>query len=266
MTTKTTNKFWHAAGIVMAVALGAVAPPASFAQDSQSLAPKSAQARQYQACMALSRRDAQAAHDSALAWQQKGGGDAAVHCVAATLLEMGLSGQAGQMMAELAARTERAKLKAGLLSQAANAWLIARQPQRSETLLTEALRLAPKNVEILLDRSVVRATLGKYWEALDDLNEALEQDPNRADALTFRASAWRRVEALELAEKDIAAALKRRPDYPEGLLERGLIHIARGNVVGARSDWQRVLKIAIEGPLTEAARRNLETMDVKHKP
>ena len=250
---------------MLAVAIGAVAPSPSFAQKSQKLVPQSAQARQYQACMALTRRDPKAAHESALAWQQKGGGDAAVHCVAAALLELGHSGQAGQMMAELAARMERASLKADLLSQAANAWLIAGQPQRSETLLTEALRLAPKDVEMLLDRGVVRASLGKYWEALDDLNEAVDQGPNRADALTFRASAWRRVEALELAEKDVAAALKRRPDYPEALLERGLIHEARGNAAGARSDWQRVLEIAIEGPLTEAARRNLESMDVKQK-
>ena len=250
----------------MAVAINAAVASPSLTQESQNLAPQSAQSRQYQACMALSRLDAQAAHDSALAWQQKDGGDAAVHCIAVALLELGQPAQAGQMMAELAARTERVPLKAGLLSQAANAWLIAGQPQQSETLLTEALRLAPNDVEMLLDRSVVRATLGKYWEALDDLNEALEQEPNRADALTFRASAWRRVEALELAEKDIAAALKRHPDYPEGLLERGLIHKARGNAAAARSDWQRVLEIAIEGPLTEAARRNLETMDVKLKP
>jgi len=171
------------------------------------------------------------------------------------------------MMEELAVRTEskRVALKAGLLGQAANAWLISGQPRRAERLLTDALALDPRDVEIMLDRSIARAALGNYWEALDDLNEALDQNPDRPDALTFRASAWRRVDALDLAEMDIAAALKHRPDNPDSLLERGLIRKARGNRAGARADWLRILEISIEGPLTEAARHNLETMDVKKR-
>ena len=265
MTAKTTNTIWVLVSAMLVVAIMAVPPTSSMAQQKPNLAPRSAEARHYDACMALARSDPKAAHESALAWRKKGGGDAAVHCVAAALLGLGNYGQAGQTMAELAARTDgsRVVLKAGLLGQAANAWLIAGQPRRAEKLLTEALALVPLDVELLLDRSIARAALGQYWEALDDLNVALEQKPDRADALTFRASAWRHVDALDLAEVDIAAALKRRPDYPDGLLERGHIRKARGNRAGARADWQRVLEIAIEGPLTEAARRYLETMDVK---
>ena len=267
MTVKTTNKFWNPLGALMAVAIIAASPTASSAQQQQNLEPRSAEAREYDSCMALARRDPKAAHESALTWQLKGGGDAAIHCVAVALLGLGQHGQAGQMMEELAARTEKTRvaLKSGLLGQAANAWLIVGQPWRTEKLLTDALRLVPRDVEILLDRSIARATLGNYWDALDDLNEALEREPDRADALTFRASAWRRVDALDLAEKDIEAALISRPDYPDGLLERGLIQKARGNRAAARADWQRVLDIAIEGPLTEAARRNLETMDVRSR-
>jgi tetratricopeptide (TPR) repeat protein len=265
MTAKTTNKFWISAGALMAVAVLTVPTTASKAQQKQDPAPRSAEARHYAACMALARKDPKAAHASALAWRNKGGGDAAIHCVAVALLGLGQHGQAGQMMEELAARTEdkRGALKAGLLSQAANAWLIAGKPQRAAKLLTGALGLVPRDVEVLLDRSIARAMLGKYWEALDDLNEALERDPDRADALTFRASAWRHVDALDLADNDIAAALKHRPDFPDGLLERGLIRKARGDRAGARADWLRVLEIAIEGPLTETARRYLENMDVK---
>jgi tetratricopeptide (TPR) repeat protein len=267
MTANTTNKFWTAAAILVAWAISVGLPIASHAQQTDRLAPRSLDARQYDSCMALTKNDPKSAHDSALAWHKKGGGDAAVHCVAASLLGLGQHVQAGQMLEELASRTDttRGTLKAGLLGQAANAWLIAGKPAQSETLLTDALRLAPQDVELLVDRSVARATLGKYWDALDDLNAALERDPSRADALTYRASAWRRVAALDLAEKDVVAALNRRPDYPEGLLERGLIRKARGNATGARADWLRVLEIAVDGPLTEAARRNLEILDVKKR-
>jgi tetratricopeptide (TPR) repeat protein len=264
MTARTTNTFWNSMGAMMVVATLAASSSISMAQQNPNLTPRSAEARQYEACMVLAREDPKAAHESAQAWLKKGGGDAAVHCVAVALLGLGNYSQAGQTMAELAARTDgsRITLKAGLLGQAANAWLISGQPQRSENLLTDALALVPKDVELLLDRSIARASLGKYWEALDDLNDALERNPDRTDALTFRASAWRHVDALDLAEADIATVLKRRPDYPDGLLERGLIRKARGDRAGARADWLRVLDIVIEGPLTEAARRYLETMDV----
>ena len=267
MTAKTTNMYWTASVAMMAVAISAMLPIASKAQQKQQLAPRSAEGRHYVACMSLARRDPKSAHESALAWRKKGGGDAALHCVAVALLGLGHYGQAGQMMEELAVRTEskRVALKAGLLGQAANAWLISGQPRRAERLLTDALALNPRNVEIMLDRSIARTALANYWAALDDLNEALDQNPDRPDALTFRASAWRRVDALDLAEMDIAAALKHRPDNPDSLLERGLIRKARGNWAGARVDWLRILEISIEGPLTEAARHNLETMDVKKR-
>ena len=267
MTAKTTNKFWIPVGAMLAVAIGAVLPTASSAQQKHNPVPRSAEARQYSACKALARQDPKAAHESALAWRKKNCGDAALHFVAVALLGLGHYDKAGPMMEELAARTDgsRVALKSGLLGQAANAWLITGQPQRAENLLTDALKLVPQDVEIMLDRSIARAALGKYWEALDDLNEALEQNPDRADALIFRASAWRHVDALELAETDIAVALKIRPDYPDGLLERGLNRKARGDRAGARADWLRVIEIAVEGPLTEAARRNLEAMDVKER-
>jgi tetratricopeptide (TPR) repeat protein len=262
MTAKTTNRFWIRAAAVLAVAMATAAPRA---QEAPAPGPSSAGAQRYKACMALARRDAKAAHESALSWREKGGGNPSIHCIAAALLGLGHYDQAGQMMEELAARTNarRVTLRAGLLGQAANAWLIAGQPKRAEGLLGDALGLTPRNVELLLDRSITRAALGKYWEALDDLNVALEQAPGRVDALTFRASAWRHVDALDLAEQDIAEALRRRPDYLEGLLERGLIRRARGDAAGARADWLRVIELAEEGPLTEAARRNIEAMDVK---
>ena len=66
MAAKMTNKFWIPVGALMAVAIWAVPPTASKAQQKQNLAPRSAEARHYAACMALARRDPKAAHESAL--------------------------------------------------------------------------------------------------------------------------------------------------------------------------------------------------------
>ena len=74
-----------------------------------------------------------------------------------------------------------------------------------------------------------------------------------------------RVEALDLARQDIDAVLAARPDNPDALLERGLIRKALGDRDDARADWLTVLEIAVEGPLTDAARRNIEQMDVQKR-
>lgn len=143
---------------------------------------------------------------------------------------------------------------------------MAGQSATAEKLLTDALALRPGDVELRIDRSIARAAQGRYWEALDDLNAALDRVPDRADALTFRASAWRHVGAPPLARQDIDRALALRPDDPDALLERGLIRKAAGDRAGARADWLRVLEVAVEGPLTDAARRHLEAIDVRKKP
>lgn len=243
--------------------LASAGSPAT-AQRPDNYVPQSLDAREYAACMKLARANPKAAHESALAWRKKNGGNASIHCIAVALLGLGEISQAAKMLAELAAQTDakRSDLKAGLLGQAASAWIAADRPQTADALLTDALALQPGEVEFLIDRSIARVTLGKIWDALDDLNAALDRVPDRADALTLRASAWRRLKTLELARKDVDQALALEPDYPDALLERGLIRRAKGDRDGARADWLKVLEISATGPLTDAAQRNLEAMDV----
>lgn len=248
------------AALTLAVSLAA---HSATAQRQPDLTPRSAEARQYSACMQLARTRPEAARQSALEWRKEGGGDAALHCIAVAMLGLGEYSQSARLLEELAASGDPARpdLKAGLLDQAANGWIIAGRPQTAAKLLGDALALQPHNVDMMIDRSIALVSLGKNWEALDDLNRALEISPDRIDALTFRASAWRKVEAIDLARQDIDAVLKERPDKPDALLERGLILTAQGDESGARADWLKVIEIAVEGPLTDAARRNLQNMD-----
>jgi regulator of sirC expression with transglutaminase-like and TPR domain len=169
------------------------------------------------------------------------------------------------MLEELADRTDAKQpvLKARLYGQAGNAWMIDGAPAMSEKLLTRALAIRPDDADLRIDRAIARGTQKKYWDALDDLNVALDNAPDRPDALTFRASAWRQVGSAELAQQDIDRALQLRPDFPDALLERGLIRQATDDRAGARADWLRILEIAVEGPVSDAARRNLEKLDVR---
>lgn len=253
------------AGRALLALMLAAAGTEAAAQRAPDLTPRSRNAREYSACMKLARADPKAAQESALAWRAKGGGDAAVHCIAVALLGLGEYDQAARTMEDLAGRVDpkRPDLRAGLWAQAANAWLIAGKAKAALAALDKALKIRPDDPATLIDRSIARTSLGRDWDALDDLNRALELDPDRVEALVFRAAAWRRVKAWELAEQDIDRALVLRPANPDALLERGLIRHGRGDKAGARADWLKVIEIAVNGPLTEAARRNLEAMDVR---
>jgi tetratricopeptide (TPR) repeat protein len=222
-----------------------------------------AQSRRYADCMDKARLDPAIGHKAAQAWRAGGGGMAARHCAAVALLGLGQYAEAAQMLRTLAdgAGAKGAGFRFELLTQAANAWMIAGKPNTAYEIQTEALKARPHDIELLIDRSISLASTQKYWRALDDLNLALELDPLRADALIFRASAYRRLDELGLARENIARALAIAPHHLEALLERGIIRRLDGDKAGARKDWSRVVEIGSDTPEGAAARLNLERMD-----
>ncbi|MFQ5773424.1 MAG: hypothetical protein ACE5GS_02790 [Kiloniellaceae bacterium] len=222
------------------------------------------QPREYADCMALARARPGDALDRALAWDALGGGEPAKHCAAVALIGLGRYEAAARRLERLAQDMVAATrgLRAGVLAQSAQAWLMAGEAARAVAAQSAALTLDPDNVELLIDRSIALATAGSYWMALDDLNGALDLAPERADILILRASAFRYLDALDLAGDDIERALRLDPDNPDGLLERGILRRLAGDAARAREDWLRVLEIADGAPAADAARANLEKLDV----
>ena len=47
------------------------------------------------------------------------------------------------------------------------------------------------------------------------------------------------------------------PENPEGLLERGILKQMRGDLAGARHDWEQVLQVAPDSPAADLAAQNL---------
>ncbi|MBM3566391.1 MAG: tetratricopeptide repeat protein, partial [Alphaproteobacteria bacterium] len=104
--------------------------------------------RRYSACMSKARDNPQAAFDDALAWTGLGGGHAARHCMAAALMGLGQHPEAARRFEELAQEARKPDMRAELLAQAAQAWLLAKNPERADDVLTAALKMAPNNPEI----------------------------------------------------------------------------------------------------------------------
>lgn len=223
-------------------------------------------ARQYKHCIALARQKPDEGWEEALAWTSLGGGDPARHCGAIALIGMRQFAEGAQRLEDLAAGSHRdAKLRAGMLAQAGQAWLLADNPERANAAQTAALKLVPGAPDLLVDRSQSLAAAKNYRDALADLDQALKASPDRVDALTFRATAKRYLDDRKGAMDDIGHALKVDPQYQDAWLEQGILKRLADDSDGARQSWLKVLDIAPNSSAADMARRNIELLDVKDR-
>lgn len=222
--------------------------------------------QEYRNCLVNAKQKPEQGWEEALAWQSLGGGEAARHCAAVALIGMGKYGEAATRLETLANESVREdSVRAEMLAQAAQAWILQGDNPRADAAQRSALVLSPGNPDILLDHAVLMAQVNRYNEATEDLSRVLRAQPNRIEALVLRGSAFRLQDNLAGAEDDINAAIKLDPDYPDALLERGFLRRLKGDDAGAREDWLKAINLAPESPAADTARSNLEKMDVKQK-
>ena len=231
------------------------APPRSAAGDEAN----------YEHCMSLTKSDPGGARDLAEHWQSHGGAHPADHCYAVALVELKQYKEGATRLEALAQAMVHApnSLRAEVLDQAAQAWLLARDPSRAYAADSAALNLLPNDPDLLIDRAEAAGSEGWYDKAVADLDRVVKSDPNRADALIYRASANRELGQLDLALADINRALGLAPNSVSALLERGDILRLNGDVNGARKDWVRVSELAPGSAADAAAKTNIERLELK---
>jgi Flp pilus assembly protein TadD len=244
---------------LLAILCALSAPADSWSQDSGLS--EAENAKQYQACMLLVDRAPSDALESAVAWEKKGGGDAARHCEA--LAYIGLKQfedleRIAQVMPQA-----KAELAAALFGQAAMAWTQADNMQLALHDVNEGLKLQPKSVDLLVFRAKIYGNSGEFADALTDLNAANDLAPQRAETLVLRATAYRHLKNVDLARDSIEQALKAEPDNPDALLEHGIQLLAAGDREGARGEWLKLLQTSPDVLAAEDARKNLEALDIK---
>ena len=246
-------------------ALLSVPPPATPAP----LHSADADAATYQRCMTLARDDPAAARTLAQHWHDRGGAHPAEHCFAVALIGLKQYTEAASRLDKLAQAMVRAPaaLRAEVLDQGAQAWLLAGDPARAYDADSAALSLRPNDPDLLVDRAEAAGSAGWFAKAVADLDPVLKAHPSRLDALIYRASAYRAQGHLAPALADIDAALKQAPDSVAALLERGNIQRLRGNADSARSDWDRVAALAPGSAAATAAKANIERLAIpEHAP
>ena len=62
---------------------------------------------------------------------------------------------------------------------------------------------------------------------------------------------------MDQAATAVDRALELAPDNAEALLERGIIRQLRGDVRGARADWERTIEVAPDSAAADLAQQNL---------
>jgi tetratricopeptide (TPR) repeat protein len=229
-------------------------PPAVFSAERD--------AETYAYCMKLAKVDAAAAQRLAGEWRERGGAHPADHCAAVALIDLGKYREGATRLETLAREMSKApaSLRAQVLDQAGQAWLLAGDPMRASAVAGEAVTLQPADLELRIDRAEAAASAGYFDRAIADLDVVLKADPNRVDALIYRASAYRSLDRLDPALADVDAALARAADSGPALLERGNIRGLMGDTAGARRDWQRVGEVAPGTQADMAAQANLENL------
>lgn len=250
-----------AAGLALLLGLAG----AARAQQTNSPAGGLDSQREYVDCMAQARSDPETALERAFAWRDLGGGDPARHCVAVALIGLERYEDAARRLEALAQdiAPENAGLRPAILAQAAQVWHLADRAEQALAAQNAAVELVPDDAELHLERAITLATLGRFWDAVDDLNRVLDLGPERPEALVLRASAYRHLEVLDLARDDIARALALAPNDPNALLERGMLRRLAGDRAAAREDWLRVIALAEGRPPAEAARAALARLDLQ---
>lgn len=218
----------------------------------------------YQDCINAIAKKPDDAFEMALAWRDHGGGIPAERCAALALISLDQPGEAASRLDALAQRQDAgsAGLRASLLGQAGNAWLLADQPENAEEAFSAALKLTAQDADLWVDRARARAARADWANAEADLTVALGLDKTKPETFVLRASARNAQGNKQGYKADIDSALAVDAKYPDALVERGAIRAEGGDTAGARADWLEVLVDAPDSPAADAVRRQIEALEV----
>lgn len=239
----------------------------------------------YGVCLDLVEKAPDKGINNALVWQLEGGGVPARHCEALGLFYAGEYSEAAIRLEGIAEDMrigrgmpvrgdERATATANMLAdtygQAAQAWLLGGEIVRAEASIGQAMALVVVNSTLERSLKVVRARIAAAEEdfdlALSELESVLRVEPRRTDLLLFVAAAARGSGDYAKAEQSLEAYVKQFPNDPSAFLEFGNLKDAMGDAGAARKAWLRVLTLQEIGPDADAARANIERIDVVKDP
>lgn len=209
---------------LIALAAGA----AIFLQQSAGAQIAAAEAAKLEACVEKIESNPEEAYEDALAWSFEGNRPGARQCTALALIALGNVEEGAVRLEQLATSADAGDMeqRAVYMSQAGNAWLQIGAAEAAAVSFSEALKLAPNETDLLLDRATSYMLIDQWDEALVDLNTAIANMPGHAVAHQMRAEVYLNQDTLDLALKDIETSMASDPKNIDTLLVRGRVREA----------------------------------------
>jgi tetratricopeptide (TPR) repeat protein len=214
----------------------------------------------YDNCLLLIRNNPQASLNAASDWEAKGGGGAAIHCEALSLVALHRYAEAAGRLDTLARTTNDSSGRAELYDQAGNAWLLARRPDSAVNSFTVAITFKPRDADLYADRARAYALKPDWISADNDLTAALAAAPNRGDLLVLRASARHAMGKKTDARADVDQALALNSGNVDALELRGEMKAEVGDQIGAQTDWKAVMAQAPRSAAAKDAQDHLNAL------
>ncbi|MFZ4121056.1 MAG: hypothetical protein ACOYKM_05265 [Caulobacterales bacterium] len=184
-------------------------------------------------CVARIETAAEAAYEDGMQWSSETRRPAGWRCAAMALIEMGRVGEGARRLEALGSPPDAGppNMRAEILSQAGNAWLMAGDGLRAQATFSRAIQIMASDPEVsadlLIDRARAFAMQGDWRLSEEDLSRSLDLRPNDPLALRLRAVARMNQNAFDLAEADAQAAALQAPTDIETLLVLGQTREAR---------------------------------------
>ena len=107
------------------------------------------------------------------------------------------------------------------------------------------LRVVPTHFEARLGLALVNQKARRFTEAMDQINQLVESNPESVLPIVARANMERERKMYSLAEYDFTRAMKMEPDNTDHLLNRADVRLLMGNYEEARQDLDLLVKKGI---------------------
>jgi tetratricopeptide (TPR) repeat protein len=177
----------------------------------------------YDDCIALVEGNLEAGRIAAQQWVTEGGGANARHCLAVADLKAGFPKLAAARLEEIVERKDAGDdfVRARILAQAAEAWLIAKENDYAEKALLRALELVPDSGELQLTAAKVYSAQERWQDVIDAVDAAETAGFVSAETYVLRGKAYYAFANYETAARDVVNALTIDPVNVDALVLRG---------------------------------------------
>lgn len=181
--------------------------------------------QRYLDCVMLIEADIELGRTAAQQWSSEGGGADAQHCLALADIAAGFPKLGAARLEDIAQRKDAGDdlVRARLLAQAADAWLMGSKTEFADTAIKTAFELAPDSGELHLTAAKVHAAKERWQQAAASVEIAAQAGFVSSNTYVLSGRAYIRLGDYEKAAGEVIKALTLEPTNVDALVLRGEI-------------------------------------------